>query len=298
MNLFDQIRLHQSDLLRTANAFCDQHVKLAKTIQMKHFNLRCKRTNVFPKSIVGQPPIRTREAFIYYQQTVPRQALKFFINDNCKKITNLYYTIKNLLIILTERLPLELFKQLVEKAKERYNTTKVLEKRSHQNSSQDQLLNYINNVNSNLQFTLETEINKSLPYLDLEIFRQEDGAMKFKVHRKPSHTGRLLNYNSSSHMAHKRSTIRSLVSRAFKICSEEYLENELTLIKEQLSNNGYPRKMIVKEIQKYRVVNDNRSANCPTDNIDKKFIAAPYICLLYTSPSPRDKRQSRMPSSA
>ena len=27
---------------------------------------------------------------------------------------------------------------------------------------------------------------------------------------------------------------------------------------------------------------------------DKK----PYTCLLYTSPSPRDKRQSRMPSSA
>ena len=25
---------------------------------------------------------------------------------------------------------------------------------------------------------------------------------------------------------------------------------------------------------------------------------APHICLLYTSPSPRDKRQSRMPSSA
>ena len=24
----------------------------------------------------------------------------------------------------------------------------------------------------------------------------------------------------------------------------------------------------------------------------------PYVCLLYTSPSPRDKRQSRMPSSA
>ena len=26
--------------------------------------------------------------------------------------------------------------------------------------------------------------------------------------------------------------------------------------------------------------------------------ARPHICLLYTSPSPRDKRQSRMPSSA
>ena len=28
------------------------------------------------------------------------------------------------------------------------------------------------------------------------------------------------------------------------------------------------------------------------------FIEAQYPCLLYTSPSPRDKRQSRMPSSA
>ena len=28
------------------------------------------------------------------------------------------------------------------------------------------------------------------------------------------------------------------------------------------------------------------------------FELKPYTCLLYTSPSPRDKRQSRMPSSA
>ena len=28
------------------------------------------------------------------------------------------------------------------------------------------------------------------------------------------------------------------------------------------------------------------------------YRGAEYVCLLYTSPSPRDKRQSRMPSSA
>ena len=28
------------------------------------------------------------------------------------------------------------------------------------------------------------------------------------------------------------------------------------------------------------------------------YLAVPTLCLLYTSPSPRDKRQSRMPSSA
>ena len=31
---------------------------------------------------------------------------------------------------------------------------------------------------------------------------------------------------------------------------------------------------------------------------DTEFVVAAIPCLLYTSPSPRDKRQSRMPSSA
>ena len=35
-----------------------------------------------------------------------------------------------------------------------------------------------------------------------------------------------------------------------------------------------------------------------TLNIFSKLFELPTICLLYTSPSPRDKRQSRMPSSA
>ena len=39
--------------------------------------------------------------------------------------------------------------------------------------------------------------------------------------------------------------------------------------------------------------------SCPV--VAEAIINAPYshkLCLLYTSPSPRDKRQSRMPSSA
>ena len=37
-----------------------------------------------------------------------------------------------------------------------------------------------------------------------------------------------------------------------------------------------------------------------TDSYDSKkvYFISSLICLLYTSPSPRDKRQSRMPSSA
>ena len=34
------------------------------------------------------------------------------------------------------------------------------------------------------------------------------------------------------------------------------------------------------------------------EDIDKYDVKLEKLCLLYTSPSPRDKRQSRMPSSA
>ena len=43
----------------------------------------------------------------------------------------------------------------------------------------------------------------------------------------------------------------------------------------------------------YNLVN-----NVEQEEMDAGLLAEMYDCLLYTSPSPRDKRQSRMPSSA
>ena len=43
----------------------------------------------------------------------------------------------------------------------------------------------------------------------------------------------------------------------------------------------------------------NVLSQTPKDNVDENAITTLLkSCLLYTSPSPRDKRQSRMPSSA
>ena len=58
--------------------------------------------------------------------------------------------------------------------------------------------------------------------------------------------------------------------------------------------NGVLMRLREPEIPTVRVHED------PVANLAKTFVndAKRYICLLYTSPSPRDKRQSRMPSSA
>ena len=45
-------------------------------------------------------------------------------------------------------------------------------------------------------------------------------------------------------------------------------------------------------------VNDNAEPEANDIEFDVERNALSIVCLLYTSPSPRDKRQSRMPSSA
>ena len=48
----------------------------------------------------------------------------------------------------------------------------------------------------------------------------------------------------------------------------------------------------------YLVVHNGEDALSHLDNFMPDFIILDWICLLYTSPSPRDLRASRMPSSA
>ena len=47
-----------------------------------------------------------------------------------------------------------------------------------------------------------------------------------------------------------------------------------------------------------RFVGDSKDAECQLVLLGGNHDSVAMLCLLYTSPSPRDKRQSRMPSSA
>ena len=59
-----------------------------------------------------------------------------------------------------------------------------------------------------------------------------------------------------------------------------------------ISNNVIADQSVIKELQKGGKIIFIRHSLAPGNGDPDN------ICLLYTSPSPRDKRQSRMPSSA
>ena len=66
--------------------------------------------------------------------------------------------------------------------------------------------------------------------------------------------------------------------------------------RQQAAKNGQTLKELLNNPADFDYVSSPLGRACETMEIIRRALDLP--CLLYTSPSPRDKRQSRMPSSA
>ena len=86
---------------------------------------------------------------------------------------------------------------------------------------------FINLIHPSIQFTKEVEQLKTLPFLDLQIKRKENGTFSFSIYRKPTNTGNYLKFDSYHPLAHKRAVAKSLIDRANNLCDEQNLMGEL-----------------------------------------------------------------------
>jgi hypothetical protein len=142
-----------------------------------------------------------------------------------------------------------------------------------------QILDYLNKQHSKIKFTLETEKDNTLNFLDVKIKKKDNLTLETSTYRKPTFTGVMLNWNSLTSLKYKTGLIRCLLDRLNKICSsEQQKEIEMGQLRLILLNNNYPSKVKDKEFEKFLKYKSGLNIE---QNIEKdmkyKYISLPYI---------------------
>ena len=85
----------------------------------------------------------------------------------------------------------------------------------------DTMLQYLNSIDPHIKFTVEQpNMEGAIPFLDTLPKLQWWGNICLHVYRKPTHTDRYLDFNSSHPILAKRAVVRALMDRAENVCSD------------------------------------------------------------------------------
>ena len=93
----------------------------------------------------------------------------------------------------------------------------------------------LNSFDPSIKFTVDKFDNEVPHFLDLEI--SPDG---LSIFRKDTNTGQYTNFDSYENWNYKTAWIKSLVTRAKRICSDHKLNQELSTIRQFASWNSFP----------------------------------------------------------
>ena len=110
------------------------------------------------------------------------------------------------------------------------------------------MLHYLNFIDPHIKFTVEQPNEEgAIPFLDT-LLKPSGEYISVSVYRKPTHTYRYLDFNSSHPISAKRAVVRALMDRAENICSDSFiLAKEVEHLGKVLCYNNYPQWLIDKQ---------------------------------------------------
>jgi len=146
----------------------------------------------------------------------------------------------------------------------------------------DLTLEIFNGYHPRLKFTHELENNNSLSFLNTSVIRGKGGELLTNWYRKPTYSGRCINFLSSHPEQHKINTITNLVDQAILLSDETFHESNLVTIKNILLNNCYPIKLINRKInERLHIIKKNNITTRDKSKVDivnvNKVMVVPYI---------------------
>ncbi|XP_077277703.1 uncharacterized protein LOC143905912 [Temnothorax americanus] len=141
------------------------------------------------------------------------------------------------------------------------------------------LLEVFNNYHPRLQFTYETKVGGSILFLDTLVIRDGDRLIT-NWHRKPTFLGRYINFFSNHPHKYKINTITSLVDRAILLSDDWFHHANIKIVKDILTNNCFPIKLVNKFIYNKLLQLKNRK-DSEVGGLDVSFDARKHITIPY-----------------
>ena len=116
------------------------------------------------------------------------------------------------------------------------------------------ILSKLNDCVPQIKFTLELEQNSFLPFLDVLLIRKifisdNREEFAFKVFRKDTHIDSYVHWLSCHESHVKFGILKGFFLRAFRLCSPEYLDEEIAHIRKIFKTLGYPSQFIEKALK-------------------------------------------------
>ena len=104
---------------------------------------------------------------------------------------------------------------------------------------------HFNSVEASIKSTVETETDRQIPFLYALVLCNNDGSIGTTIYRKPTNTGRYLNFHSDSPRAHLEAVVRSLFRWAGIHCFNTALRvKEHSQIVAEPQTNIYDQKFV------------------------------------------------------
>ena len=139
-------------------------------------------------------------------------------------------------------------------------------------------LKYLNQQHNNINFTMETENDRFLSFLDVSVCRNADG-FSTSVFRKPTFSGLGISFFLVSvPIFFKSNSILILLHRAYNVCSSySNFNNEFNFVTTFFKNNGFPLHLIQNKIKFFVEAKYNTPVNINDDEIRNFYFSMPYF---------------------
>ncbi|KYN22605.1 hypothetical protein ALC57_04988, partial [Trachymyrmex cornetzi] len=146
-------------------------------------------------------------------------------------------------------------------------------------------LKLFNEQHNRIKFTVEENEDGRVNFLDITI-KVKNGKIIFDLYKKPTWSGRYLNFHSNHPITHKKGIVISLLDGIIFLSHPSFHTNNITDMINSLLNNGYPLEFLFSTINnrikslmhniKHKTMNNNDFSDIDI----KKFVSLPYVSNL------------------